>query len=162
MKNLKILSVGVVGLFISINACKKSEQRKFIEEISGAYTISSITLSKSDLITDSITLTSAGEFFFANCKIDANKSRGFCEGYYIYNNEPKFNFGYTLANETGEDRLLIQPNNSPTTIASGELNVLGAYDFIEKSDNQLTLRSVSSISVNKTRAKVTMTLIKKQ
>ncbi|MBC7655423.1 MAG: hypothetical protein H7098_13235 [Oligoflexus sp.] len=150
----KLLTLMMVICYLS--SCKKSDQRKFIEEISGSYTISSITLTKSDLVTDSITFNNAGEFFFDNCKIDANKSRGFCEGYYIFNNEPKFNFGYNLTNESGETSLRIQLNNSPTT--QQELNLLGIFSFVESVENKLILNSISSVSINNTKVKVRLTL----
>lgn len=159
MKKNKILQVCIFGLFLSLNACKKSDQRKFIEEISGSYNISSITLTKSDLVTDSVTLKNVGEFFFDNCKIDANKSNGFCEGYYIFNNEAKFNFGYNLANETDESSLRIQPNNSPVT--QQELNLLGSYRFTERTENKIILTSISSVIVNRNRVKVWITLTRK-
>jgi hypothetical protein len=157
MKNLnKILLI--VFSFFMISSCKKSNQKAIIEEISGNYSIQTITITKTDLITDSISFQNSGNFYFENCKIDANKSRGFCDGYYSFMNEDTFNFGYNISTETGETSLIIQPNNSPITTG---LNLLGSFEFIEKSNNKLILNSLSKIKYGNSTVKARFILIKK-
>ena len=155
MKNL----VFTIIIIFTLSACSKSNQRKFVDEVSGNYNIASITFSKRDLITDSITFTNAGEFVFENCKIQKEQeSSGICPGYYIFNNEPKFNFGYNLQKDNNGDILLIQPNNSPVT---KKLFLLNSYRFTERTNDKLVINSVSSVQSENNFFKVKITLVRK-
>ena len=156
MKNL-IYFILIVATF---SGCTKNEQKLFVDEISGSYNIASITFSKADLITDSITLTNVGEFVFENCKIQNEKeSRGFCNGYYIFNNEPKFNFGYKL-NNIEENLMRLQANNSPDRL-SEDLSLLGLYSFVENLDNKIVIKSETSAKTISKIFKVRITLERK-
>lgn len=155
MKNLFYLTL-IIAIFYG---CAKDEQKLFVNEISGSYNISSITFTKTDLITDSVTFTNAGEFVFENCKIQKiEESYGMCPGYYIFKNEPKFNFGYLLDKSNGEDVLQVQPKNSPLP---KDLFLLSTYSFSERTPKRLTLNSLSSVSSNSKFFKVRITLDRK-
>ncbi|MXV51087.1 hypothetical protein GS399_08905 [Pedobacter sp. HMF7647] len=145
-------------LTAAILGCEKNEQKEFVEEINGNYYIASITLSKSDLTTDSITLTNVGEFVFDGCPIQKNKSKGFCPGYYIFNGEPKVKFGYNQADELTPYGLRIQPNN---TIVITGLNLLSVYNFERSSANQIKLSTNQLVTNKQARIAVKMILSKK-
>ena len=151
----------LILIVATFSGCTKNEQKLFVDEISGNYNISSITFSKSDLVTDSVTFTNAGEFVFENCKIQKKQeSRGFCNGYYIFNNEPRFNFGFSKQFSVDDEILQLQANNSPNKLKDN-LWLLGAYNFIEKTNESLIINSVSVVSSNGNFVKVKINLVKK-
>ena len=147
-------------LFI-FSGCEKNEQQKLVDFIDGSYKIESITISKSDLVTDSITLINAGEFVFENCKRQSeNTQNRFCPGCYVYNNESKINFDYFL-----EDSFNIQlKQNNLSLISNQTLLLFGNYRIGTFTNTSITLTSLKfddTANLKKNNFKVIIQLVKK-
>ena len=135
MKNLIYLTL-VIFIF---SGCEKNEQQKLVDFIDGSYNIESITITKSDLVSDSIILLNAGEFVFENCKSQSeNTQNRFCPGSYVYNNETKINFNYFL-----EDSFNVQlKQNDFSTLSNQTLLLFGNYRIGTFTNTSITLTSL--------------------
>ena len=157
MKNLIYLTI-VIFIF---SGCEKNEQQKLVDFIDGSYNIESITITKSDLVSDSIILLNAGEFVFENCKSQSeNTQNRFCPGSYVYNNETKINFGYFL-----EDSYNIQlKQNSLSSISNQTLLLFGNYRIGTFTNTSITLTSLKfndTANSQKNNFKVIIQLVRK-
>ena len=149
----------LILIVATFSGCTKDNQNLFIDEISGDYNISSLTISKPDLVTDSITLFNAGEFVFEKCKIkEKEESQGFCPGYYVINNEPRFNFNYNMIKRSNSKMLQIQPTNSPIV---NDIIVFNSYTFEEKTESRLVLKAIAAVGLQGKLYKIKMTLERK-
>ena len=157
MKNLIYLTL-VIFIF---SGCEKNEQQKLVDFIDGSYKIESITISKSDLVTDSITLINAGEFVFENCRRqNENTQNRFCPGSYVYNNDLKINFDYFL-----EDSFNIQlKQNNLSSISNQTLLLFGNYRIGTFTNTSITLTSLKfddTVNSKKNNFKVIIQLVRK-
>ena len=155
MKNLIYLAL-IIFIF---SGCEKSEQQKLIDFIDGSYTIESFTITKSDLVTDSIVLKNAGDFVFEKCG-KRNTLSTYCPGYYVFNNEVKINFDYFL-----EDSFNMQvvPDN-PSAVTNQTLLLFGNYRIGTFTNTTITLTSLKfddAANSKKNNFKVIIQLVRK-
>lgn len=153
-------TIYLILILASFSSCSKDEgQNLFIDEISGAYNITSLTITKPDLITDSITLINAGEFVFEDCNIKKKKGQQiFCPGYYILNNEPKFNFKYNKIVRFNEEFLQIASSDSPIV---NDFIVFNSYILEERTERRLALKAIAAVGLQGRLYKIKMILERK-